>query len=138
MSDFAVYSEDAAKVVKLMRAYLLSVKAEYVVLCHRDGSVVAEAGSFNGDAMPLAVLSTASFDSASHIGAMLGGEKFQAVSYIGESRAVYISPVDASLILIQIFSGRLPNRIEDYNRMLIDKLLDAVPSFTQNTSSLVR
>ena len=46
---------------------------------------------------------TASFASASQIGAMLGGEKFQAVSYIGESRAVYISPVDASLILIQIF-----------------------------------
>ena len=89
MSDFAVYSEDAAKVVKLMRAYLLSVKAEYVVLCHRDGSVVAEAGSFNGDAMPLAVLSTASFDSASQIGAMLGGEKFQAVSYIGAGTIIH-------------------------------------------------
>ncbi len=138
MSEFVVYSGDAEKVQRLMQAYLSSVKAEYLTLCHRDGSVIAEAGSFRGDPTPLAVLSTASFDSARQIGAMMGGETFQAVSYIGESRSVYISPVDKTLILIQIFAGRLPNRIEDYNRMLVEKLLGAVPAFTQNTSSLIR
>lgn len=138
MSDFTVYSDDAAKVSRLMQAYMTSVKADYIMLCHRDGSVIASSGTFDGDPTPLAVLSIASFDSARQIGAMMGGETFQAVSYIGESRSVYISPVDSSLILIQIFSGRLPNRIEGYNRLLVDKLLEAVPSFTQNTSSLVR
>lgn len=138
MSDFAVYSEDAEKVRRLMLAYQGSVKADYVVLCHRDGSIIAEVGSLGVDATPLAVLSTASFDSAKQIGMMLGGENFQSVSYGGESRSIYISPVNDSLLLVQIFPGtKLPNRIEDFNRLLVEKLVDAVPAFTQNTSKLI-
>lgn len=138
MSDFAIYSDDADKVRRLMVAYQASVKAEYVVLCHRDGSIIAEVGSIGTDATPLAVLSTASFDSARQIGLMIGGENFHAVSYIGETRSIYISPVDQALLLVQIFPGRLPNRIEDFNRLLVEKLVDAVPAFTQNTSKLVQ
>ena len=146
MSDFTIYSEDAGKVRRLMLAYQASVKAEYVVLCHRDGSIIAEVGSIiaevgsiGTDATPLAVLSTASFDSARQIGMMLGGENFQSVSYGGENRSIYIAPVDQALLLVQIFPGsRLPNRIEDFNKMLVEKLVDAVPAFTQNTSRLVR
>lgn len=139
MSDFAIYYEDASKVRRLMLAYQASVKADYIVLCHRDGSIIAEVGSIGTDATPLAVLSTASFDSARQIGMMLGGENFQSVSYGGENRSIYISPVDESLLLVQIFPGaRLPNRIADFNRMLVEKLVDAVPAFTQNTSKLVR
>ena len=138
MSDFAVYSEDAEKVRRLMLAYQGSVKADYVVLCHRDGSIIAEVGALGVDATPLAVLSTASFDSAKQIGMMLGGENFQSVSYGGENRSIYISPVNESLLLVQIFPGpKLPNRIEDYNRLLVEKLVDAVPAFTQNTSKLI-
>jgi predicted regulator of Ras-like GTPase activity (Roadblock/LC7/MglB family) len=105
MSDFAVYSEDAEKVRRLMLAYQGSVKADYVVLCHRDGSIIAEVGALGVDATPLAVLSTASFDSAKQIGMMLGGENFQSVSYGGENRSIYISPVNESLLLVQIFPG---------------------------------
>lgn len=138
MSDFAVYSEDAEKVRRLMLAYQGSVKADYVVLCHRDGSIIAEVGALGVDATPLAVLSTASFDSAKQIGMMLGGENFQSVSYGGENRSIYISPVNESLLLVQIFPGtKLPNRIEDFNRLLVEKLVDAVPAFTQNTSKLI-
>lgn len=138
MSDFAVYSEDAEKVRRLMLAYQSSVKADYVVLCHRDGSIIAEVGALGIDATPLAVLSTASFDSAKQIGMMLGGENFQSVSYGGENRSIYISPVNESLLLVQIFPGtKLPNRIEDFNRLLVEKLVDAVPAFTQNTSKLI-
>ena len=139
MSDFTIYSDDAAKVQRLMTAYQASVKAEYIVLCHRDGSIIAEVGALGIDATPLAVLSTASFDSARQVGMMLGGENFQAVSFTGESRSIYIAPVDRALLLVQIFPGsKLPNRIEDFNRLLVEKLVDAVPAFTQNTSSLVR
>jgi Roadblock/LC7 domain. len=139
MSDFYDLSEDAGKVRRLMLAYQASVKAEYIVLCHRDGSIIAEVGSIGTDATPLAVLSTASFDSARQIGMMLGGENFQSVSYGDENRSIYIAPVDQALLLVQIFPGsRLPNRIEDFNRMLVEKLVDAVPAFTQNTSRLVR
>jgi hypothetical protein len=38
-----------------MLAYQASVKADYVVLSHRDGSIVAEVGSIGMDATPLAV-----------------------------------------------------------------------------------
>ena len=73
------------------------------------------------------------------VGMMLGGENFQSVSYSGENRSIYISPVDQALLLVQIFPGsKLPNRIEDFNRLLVEKLVDAVPAFTQNTSRLVR
>ncbi|MCQ2054521.1 MAG: roadblock/LC7 domain-containing protein [Fibrobacter sp.] len=138
MSDFTIYSDDVGKVRRLMLAYQASVKAEYVVLCHRDGSIIAEVGSLGLDATPLAVLSTASFDSAKQVGLMLGGENFQSVSYAGENRSVYIAPVDEALLLVQIFSGsRLPNRIDDFNRLLVEKLVDAVPAFTQNTSKLI-
>ena len=139
MSDFTIFSDDAEKVQRLMVAYQASVKAEYIVLCHRDGSIIAEVGSLGIDATPLAVLSTASFDSALQMGMMLGGENFQSVSYSGENRSIYISPVDQALLLVQIFPGsKLPNRIEDFNRLLVEKLVDAVPAFTQNTSRLVR
>ncbi|MFA6343079.1 MAG: roadblock/LC7 domain-containing protein [Fibrobacteraceae bacterium] len=139
MSDFAVYTEDADKVRRLMLAYQASVKADYVVLSHRDGSIVAEVGSIGMDATPLAVLSSASFDSAKQIGMMLGECSFQSVSYTGEQRSIYIAPVEDSLLLVQIFPGsKLPNRIEDYNKLLVEKLVDAVPAFTQNTSKLRR
>ena len=45
MSDFTIYSDDVGKVRRLMVAYQASVKAEYIVLCHRDGSIIAEVGS---------------------------------------------------------------------------------------------
>lgn len=138
MSDFTIYSEDVGKVRRLMVAYQASVKADYIVLCHRDGSIIAEVGSIGIDATPLAVLSTASFDSARQVGMMLGGVNFQAVSYTGEDRSIYIAPVDESLLLVQVFTGsRLPNRIDDFNRLLVEKLVDAVPAFTQNTSKLI-
>ena len=138
MSDFTVYAEDAEKVRRLMVAYQSSVKADYIVLCHRDGSIIAEVGAIGFDATPLAVLSIASFDSAKQIGMMLGGENFQSVSYGGENRSIYISPVSDCLLLGQIFPGtKLPNRIEDFNRLLVEKLVDAVPAFTQNTSKLI-
>ena len=138
MSDFTIYSGDVGKVRRLMLAYQASVKAEYIVLCHRDGSIIAEVGSLGIDATPLAVLSTASFDSAKQVGLMLGGETFQSVSYSGENRSIYISPVDEALLLVQVFPGsRLPNRIDDFNRLLVEKLVDAVPAFTQNTSKLI-
>ena len=81
MSDFSVYAEDAEKVKRLMLAYQASVKADYVVLCHRDGSIIAEVGSIGIDATPLAVLSSASFDSAKQFGLLLGGVDIQSVSY---------------------------------------------------------
>ena len=138
MSDFTIYSDDVGKVRRLMQAYQASVKAEYIVLCHRDGSIIAEVGSLGLDATPLAVLSTASFDSAKQVGLMLGGENFLSVSYAGENRSVYIAPVDEALLLVQIFPGsRLPNRIDDFNRLLVEKLVDAVPAITQNTSKLI-
>ena len=138
MSDFTIYSDDVGKVRRLMQAYQASVKAEYIVLCHRDGSIIAEVGSLGLDATPLAVLSTASFDSAKQVGLMLGGENFLSVSYAGENRSVYIAPVDEALLLVQIVPGsRLPNRIDDFNRLLVEKLVDAVPAFTQNTSKLI-
>ena len=137
MSDFTIYTDDADKVRRLMLAYRASVKAEYIVLCHRDGSIIAEVGSLGLDATPLAVLSTASFDSARQVGLMLGGENFNAVSYSGDNRSIYIAPVDQALLLVQIFPGsKLPNRIDDFNRLLVEKLVDAVPAFTQNTSRL--
>ena len=137
MSDFTIYSDDVGKVRRLMLAYQANVKADYVVLCHRDGSIIAEVGSLGIDATPLAVLSTASFDSARQVGLMLGGETFQSVSYSGEKRSIYIAPVDEALLLVQVFPGsRLPNRIDDFNRLLVEKLVDAVPAFTQNTSKL--
>lgn len=139
MSDFTIYSDDAEKVQRLMTAYQASVKADYVMLCHRDGSIIAEVGSLGVDATPLAVLSTASFDSARQVGMMLGGENFNSVSYAGDNRSIYIAPVDDALLLVQIFpASKLPNRIEDFNRLLVEKLVDAVPAFTQNTSRLVR
>lgn len=139
MSDFTIFSDEAEKVQRLMSAYQISVKAEYIVLCHRDGSIIAEVGSLGVDATPLAVLSTASFDSALQVGRMLGGETFNSVSFSGENRSIYISPVDNALLLVQIFAGsKLPNRIEDFNSLLVKKLVDAVPAFTQNTSRLVR
>ncbi|MCF0215144.1 MAG: roadblock/LC7 domain-containing protein [Fibrobacteraceae bacterium] len=139
MSDFTIYADDASKVRRLMTAYRASVKANYIVLCHRDGSIIAEVGSLGTDATPLAVLSTSSFDAAKQIGMMLGGENFQAISFSGESMSIYISPVDEALLLVQIFPGsRLPTRISDYNKLLVEKLVDAVPAFTQNTSKLIR
>lgn len=138
MSDFTIYSEDVSKVRRLMLAYQASVKASYIVLCHRDGSIIAEVGTLGIDATPLAVLSTASFDSARQVGLMMGGENFQSVSYAGENRSIYIAPVDEALLLVQVFPGsRLPNRIDDFNRLLVEKLVDAVPAFTQNTSKLI-
>jgi len=139
MSDFAIYTDDAAKIQRLLLAYQSNVKADYVLLGHRDGSVIAEVGNLGMDATPLAVLGVASFDSAKQIGLMLGEGAFRAISYAGDDRSIYIAPVQDSLLLIQIFPGsRLPARIEEYNKLLVEKLVEAVPGFTQNTSKLHR
>ena len=137
MSDFTIYSDDVSKVRRLMLAYQASVKADYIVLCHRDGSIIAEVGSLGFDATTLAVLCTAMYDSARQVDGMIGGNKLKSVSYSGMERSVYISPVDEALLLMQVFPGqKLPNRIDDFNRLLVEKLVDAVPAFTQNTSKL--
>lgn len=139
MSDFAVYTDDADRLRRLMQAYLTNVKADYIMLVHRDGSVISEVGTIGMDTVPLAVLSTASFGSAKQIGTMLGEGEFKSVSYMGEKRSIYIAPVESALLLVQIFSGnKLPNRIEDYNKLLVEKLIEAVPAFTQNTSKIHR
>lgn len=139
MSDFAIYTEDAAKIQRLLLAYQSNVNADYVLLSHRDGSIIAEVGNLGMDATPLAVLGVASFDSAKQIGLMLGEGAFRAVSYSGDDRSIYIAPVEDTLLLIQIFTGaRLPVRIEEYNKLLVTKLIEAVPAFTNNTSKLPR
>ena len=84
MSDFAVYTDDADRLRRLMQAYLTNVKADYIMLVHRDGSVISEVGTIGMDTVPLAVLSTASFGSAKQIGTMLGEGEFKSVSYTGE------------------------------------------------------
>lgn len=139
MSDFAIYTADAAKIQALLEAYRQGTKAEYLLLCHRDGSVIAEVGTTTRDSSTLAVLGTASFDSARQIGLMIGEPGFQSVSYTGTNRSVYISAVGESLLMVQVFpGGRLPKSIEDYSFLLVQKLLDAVPAFTKNTSRLSR
>lgn len=140
MSDFAIYTEVVEKVRRLMLAYQASVKAEYIALCHRDGSLIAEVGNLPSCPEPslLAVLGNGAYDSAKQMGGMLGGENFQSVSFSGEHRSVYISSADNALLLLQVFPGsKLPNRVEDFNRLLVEKLLEAVPTFTQNTSKLI-
>lgn len=139
MSDFAIYSSDAAKIKALLDAYVKGTKAQYILLCHRDGSVIANVGDLNQDPSTLAVLGTASFDSARQIGVMLGEEGFQAISYLGKSLSVNISSVGESLLLFQVFPGeRLPKNIDDYTFLLVEKLQNAIPSFTQNTSKIER
>ena len=49
MSDFTVYTDDADRVRRLMQAYLTNVKADYIMLVHRDGSVISEVGSIGMD-----------------------------------------------------------------------------------------
>jgi len=137
MSDFAIYTADAAKIQSLLEAYRQGTKAEYLLLCHRDGSVIAEVGAASRDSSTLAVLGTASFDSARQIGLMIGEPGFQSVSYSGVNHSVYISSVGDSLLMVQVFpGGRLPKNIEDYNFLLVQKLLDAVPAFTKGTSRI--
>ena len=58
MSHFTVYTDDADRVRRLMQAYLTNVKADYIMLVHRDGSVISEVGSIGMDTTPIAVLST--------------------------------------------------------------------------------
>ncbi|HSQ42199.1 MAG TPA: roadblock/LC7 domain-containing protein [Fibrobacteraceae bacterium] len=139
MSDFAIYTADAAKIQALLEAYKQGAKAEYVLLCHRDGSVIAEIGQAIRDASTLAVLGTASFDSARQIGLMIGEEGFRSVSYTGAQHSVYISAVGESLLLVQVFpGGKLPKSIEDYSFLLVQKLLDAVPAFTRTNTSRIK
>ncbi len=134
--DFTVYSEEAAKVARLLQAYRVSAKADYVVLCHRSGAVLAEAGTLAGDASPLALLSSSAFDSANQFGTMMGDGKFKAISFMGDLRSVYISPIEPSLLVIQIFSTAMPSRIAEFTRVLIDKLNDATPAFMLEANSL--
>lgn len=134
--DFTVYSEEANKAVRLLQAYCVSAKAEYVVLCHRSGSVLADAGSLAGDASPLALLSTSALDSANQFGAMMGNGKFSAISFVSNSKSVYVTPIDPALIVIQIFAGHLPPRVEDFTRVLVDKLNTATPAFMQEANSM--
>lgn len=134
--DFTVYSEEAIKATRLLQAYCTSAKAEYVVVCHRSGSALAEAGSLAGDASPLALLSASSFDSANQFGAMIGNGKFKAISFISDNKSVYVSTVDPALIILQIFPGHLPAKIEDFTRVLIEKLNAATPAFMQEANNM--
>ena len=137
MNDFAIYTADAVKIQALLEAYKQGAKAEYLLLCHRDGSVVAEVGVTPQDSSTLAALGTASFHSAHQIGIIIGEPGFQSVSYTGVNRSVYISSVGDSLLMLQVYpSNRLPKSIEEYSFMLVQRLLDAVPAFTNKTSRI--
>lgn len=135
--DFSVNSEDALKATRLLQAYCASIKAGYAVICHRSGSVLAEAGSLAGDASPLALLSTSSFDSANQFAAMMGSGHFKSISFLSDSNSVYITAIEPSLLVIQIFPGHLPAKIDDFTKLLIEKLNGAVPAFMQAANSMI-
>ena len=136
MNDFSIYAADAVKIQALLQAYRQSTNCEYVLLSHRDGAVIAEAGEIEKESSTLSVLCTASFDSAQQIGMILGEPGFQAVSYLGKSRSVYISAVGNSILLMQVYpDDRLPKNIDSYSTNLVELLIDAVPAFTQDSSN---
>lgn len=141
MSDFALHVADATKIQKLLGAFQTTLKAEYLLLCHRDGTIIAQSGILEEtiDSSTLAVLVVASHSSAMQIGNLLGGSTFRTISYLGTQKSIGISAVGNSLLLVQIFPGvAIPVKLEEFAGVLESRLMSVVPHFIENTSRLRR
>ena len=100
-------------------------------------SIIAEVGSIGMDATPLAVLSSASFDSAKQIGMMLGEGTFQSVSAYGRTPFHDIAPAEDSpasrVILFRFQTSETALKIT--TNYWVVKLVDAPSLLSRRTRS---
>jgi len=136
MNDFALYPEDVVKLDKLLLKFRDITRAEYILFCHRDGSVIAETPlkSLRLNSATLSVLASASYSSAIQIGQLVGENSFHGVAHRGERLAIHISPVGDHALVLQIYDAkRLPAKITEFTRVLVEKFR-GILSFLQSSS----
>lgn len=122
--DFALYPEDVVKLDRLLLKFQEVTRADYILFCHRDGSVIAETPSLTEEfnSSTLSVLASASYASAMQIGLMIGENSFQGVRHSGKGLSLNISPVGTEALVVQVYKADLlPSKIDDFTNILINK-----------------
>ncbi len=125
------------ELVDRMNEYRLLSDAEYIMVSHTSGAVIAEAGSLNfSDSTMFAALTAASYSSTTQIAQLLQEEGgFTHVIQMGKNRSLFMGALSDSCVAIFVVPGATINRVL-YNNMQrwCDELHMMMGDFGQTTS----
>jgi hypothetical protein len=133
--DIIVYPQEAFKIqAALENAVELSL-AEYVILNHKGGSVVAESGSVAPmDSSMIAALAAGSYSSTTTMATMLGQSAFKAIEYVGENKAVALAPCASHFLVIFMFgSAEIPAQFKSNLEAIIAQIEPALSVIGQTS-----
>ncbi len=106
MSDLFVISADASDLYSRVEQILSETGAEFILVAHLGGTVIAEAGSLPiGDSSIFSALIAATFSSTGQIAKLLGEKSFNNIVHNGQHHSLYMGGEDPNSVVVFLFPG---------------------------------
>ena len=107
MSGLYVMPSNSNELIDRMNEYRLLSEAEYIMIAHNGGSVIAESGQLEfSDNQMFAALIAASFSSTTQIAQIIGeGQGFSHVIQMGKKRSIFMGAVNENSVAVFVVPG---------------------------------
>ena len=105
--DVVIHEEEAAKIDRILGAFLAEASASEALLLDRGGQLLASGGkSTSFDTVSIGALAAGAFSSTNAIASLLGETEFSVLFHQGARESIHVSTVDDQTILLAIFGER--------------------------------
>jgi predicted regulator of Ras-like GTPase activity (Roadblock/LC7/MglB family) len=102
--DVVIHEEEAAKIDRILGAFLAEASASEALLLDRGGQLLASGGkSSSFDTVSIGALAAGAFSSTNAIASLLGETEFSVLFHQGARESIHVSTVDDQTILLAIF-----------------------------------
>ena len=104
MSGLYVMPSNSSELTERLEEYRTSVLAEYILLAHTSGTVIAESGELPlGDASMFAALTAATFQSTGQIAQLMMEKNFAKIIQNGENRSLMMMNLTETSVTVLVF-----------------------------------
>ena len=105
--DVVIHEEEAARIDRILVAFLAESGATEALLIDRGGQLLASGGKTSSfDTVSIGALAAGAFSSTSAIASLLGETEFSVLFHQGAHESIHVSTVDKETILLAIFDDR--------------------------------
>ena len=102
--DVVIHEEEAAKIDRILVAFLAEASASEALLLDRGGQLLASGGTSSSfDTVSIGALAAGAFSSTNAIASLLGETEFSVLFHQGARESIHVSTVDDQTILLAIF-----------------------------------
>ena len=105
--DVVIHEEEAARIDRILVAFLAESGATEALLIDRGGQLLASGGKGSSfDTVSIGALAAGAFSSTSAIASLLGETEFSVLFHQGARESIHVSTVDDQTILLAIFGEK--------------------------------